>query len=666
MFRNSLRLGAIIFTFMMIDMTSTAQSIFDQLTGKIDIVVDINGGGDFISIQEAIDSIPDNNDTWKVIFVKNGIYYEKVVLGYTKTKVVLVGEDAYQTIITYDDNAGVYKDTLGNGHTFSTYTFRADANDFQAFNLTFRNNAHETRTTGDQQGVAFHGHGDRQILYHCRMLGYQDTYYDNIRARRYIKDCFIEGGVDYIFGFGVTLFDSCQLHTNRASGYVTAASTPQHYEFGYVFKNCRLTAGMDVNGFLLGRPWFDWANTVFYECWEPEELGIGGWSPWSGRENTCFYREYNCFGPGSDTTSRVFFGKQLDPARASRYNMDTIFAVSNFPTYLGYAGDTTEVMHIYRRFEASGYPERALIMLYGGLDTFPEYPTENWSPVFYNDVYEVIKNNTYRMMDSINGEITIENMLLNGDPLNGFDPEITSYGTELNENDTTGPVISIVAEDAIVSVDYPATLPGFAKVTALSRDKVNGSVYSVYYSKDSAYWDTELKMIVINRTDTVPLEPGIKEYNMQLQPGVTKISSLIIYTKVSGQLYTKITPTTFPGDIEIEVTAVDQVTVDKYIIHVDLGTGLDNSRLSGQGKIALINPVQDKLLVINPYDQPASPDITLYDLNGKMLCSASLKNLSMGISEVNVDISGMKAGIYVYCINLGEDNIFGKLVKIAN
>ena len=54
MLSNSLRLGTIIFTFMMIDMTSTAQSIFDQLTGKIDIVVDINGGGDFISIQEGV------------------------------------------------------------------------------------------------------------------------------------------------------------------------------------------------------------------------------------------------------------------------------------------------------------------------------------------------------------------------------------------------------------------------------------------------------------------------------------------------------------------------------------------------------------------------------------------------------------------------------------
>ncbi len=261
--KTRIRLYQMIVALLFATLSLGAQSIFDQLAGKIDIVVDINGSGDFTTVQEAIDSVPDNTDTWKVIFVKKGFYYEKVVLDTAKRKVILVGEDVYQTVITFDDNAGVYKDTLGNGHTFSTYTFRADAADFQAYNLTFRNNSYETRPTGDQQGVAFHGNGDRQILYHCRLLGNQDTYFDNIRQRRYIKDCFIEGGVDFIFGFGVTLFDSCQIHTNRTGGHVTAASTPQYYEFGYVFKNCRLTKGISASGFDLGRPWFDWANTVF-------------------------------------------------------------------------------------------------------------------------------------------------------------------------------------------------------------------------------------------------------------------------------------------------------------------------------------------------------------------------------------------------------------------
>ena len=125
-------------------------------------------------------------------------------------------------------------------------------------------------------------------------------------------------------------------------------------------------------------------NVVYDHCWEPQALIAGGWTPWAGRENTCFYREYECFGPGSDTTNRVFFGKQLDPAKADRYVKDTIFTVSNFPTYLGYTGDTAELMKVYRRFEVSGYPERADTILYAGRDHYPEYPTDKCLVVMKN------------------------------------------------------------------------------------------------------------------------------------------------------------------------------------------------------------------------------------------------------------------------------------------
>ncbi len=344
--------------------------------------------------------------------------------------------------------------------------------------------------------------------------------------------------------------------------------------------------------------------------------------------------------------------------------MDTIFATGNFPTHLGYEGDTTEVMHIYRRFESSGYPERAIIMLAGGRDTFPEYPTKNWSPVFYNNVYQVIKNNTSRMMDSVNGIINIENLFLDNTELEGFDPGITDYVVELNENDTIGPIISLVSDNAIVSVDYPSFLPGYAKVTALSMDKTNGATYSFYYSKDSAYWDTGLELILINYKDTVPLEPEVREYNMQLQPGSAKVSSVIVHSKVQGQAIIKTIPSTLPGDIEIEVTAVDKVTKASYIIHVSPPTGIDDAVCPDREKISLINPVRDKLLLLNKCDRSLDSDIALFDLSGRLLCSTSMKQLSRGISEVNVDMSSMQAGIYIYSIMLGKDNISGKLVKM--
>jgi pectinesterase len=359
-----------------------AQTLSSEVTAIADIVVDIQGGGDYVSIQAAFDALPDSSDEWTVVFVKKGIYAEKVILNHMKTKVILVGEDVDSTIIT-NDNYG--DQMLPGGHTFSTYTFRADPHDFQAYNITFENPSRQG------QAVAFHSNGDRQILHHCKMLGYQDTYFDNFRTRRYINDCYIEGAVDYIFGFGVTLFDSCQIHTID-DGYITAASTPQYYEFGYVFKDCWLTSKSTGSpDIYLGRPWFPYSNTIFFECWQTEDIFSVGWARWDGREQTCLYAEYNCSGPGFRPDRRVAFSEQLDPALAPRYQIDTIFAASNFPSDLGPEVDSIELWSMRDRFDASGYAQRADTILYAGRDFWPEYPTDDWSPVFYAPVHQVIK-----------------------------------------------------------------------------------------------------------------------------------------------------------------------------------------------------------------------------------------------------------------------------------
>ncbi len=102
------------------------------------------------------------------------------------------------------------------------------------------------------------------------------------------------------------------------------------------------------------------------------------------------------------------------------------------------------------------------------------------------------------------------------------------------------------------------------------------------------------------------------------------------------------------------------------MIHVVLHTGVEDAAFPDQDKISLINPAQGKLLVLNRYDQPANPDIAIYDLNGKVIFSTSLIDLSKGITEVNVDMNSFKEGIYLYRIRLEEDHMFGKLVKIKN
>ena len=56
-------------------------------------------------------------------------------------------------------------------------------------------------------------------------------------------------------------------NVNGIQGYITAASTPESQEYGYVFSNCKLISkDCPPNSVYLGRPWRNYAKTVFLEC----------------------------------------------------------------------------------------------------------------------------------------------------------------------------------------------------------------------------------------------------------------------------------------------------------------------------------------------------------------------------------------------------------------
>ena len=83
-------------------------------------------------------------------------------------------------------------------------------------------------------------------------------------SKQYYKDCYIEGTVDFIFGSSTAFFDNCQIHS-LGRGYLTAASTPEGRDHGYVLRGCRLTAEPGVELVMLGRPWRPYAKTVFVD-----------------------------------------------------------------------------------------------------------------------------------------------------------------------------------------------------------------------------------------------------------------------------------------------------------------------------------------------------------------------------------------------------------------
>ncbi|WP_242696009.1 pectinesterase family protein [Desertivirga brevis] len=289
---------------------------------KKQIVVALDGSGDFKTVSAAINSVPDNNSSTIVIYIKNGIYKEKLTIPKLKTNIALVGEDVNKTILTYDDYASK-KDKAGKdiGTSRSASVFVL-CNDFVAENITFENSSGPVG-----QALAMSVGGDKVFFKNCRFLGFQDTIYTSGgNTRQYFYKCYIEGTVDFIFGAAIAVFDECEIFCKR-SGYITAASTPEGQKFGYVFRECKITGSAPDNSFFLGRPWRPYARVVFLKCDLPALIKAEGWDNWrkESNEQTAFYAEYKNKGKGFQPNKRVKWSKQLTKEEAKEYSTTNIF-----------------------------------------------------------------------------------------------------------------------------------------------------------------------------------------------------------------------------------------------------------------------------------------------------------------------------------------------------
>ena len=290
------------------------------------IFVARDGTGEFRTLSEAIEVCRAFMDYTKVIYVKKGLYKEKVVVPQWLTNIEIVGEDRDETIITYDDHANIKLPGTDRGMgTFRSYTMRVEGNGITFKNITIENNAAQLG-----QAVALHTEGDRLTFINCRLLGNQDTIYTGTAGTRlYFKDCYIDGTTDFIFGPSTAWFENCTIHSKRNS-YVTAASTPKDVKYGYVFNNCRLTADPGVTKVYLGRPWRDYGYTLFMNCELGAHIRPEGWHPWQKeRMNTARYLEYNNRGEGAKTDKRASWSRRLTKKEAAEVTPASVFTIND-------------------------------------------------------------------------------------------------------------------------------------------------------------------------------------------------------------------------------------------------------------------------------------------------------------------------------------------------
>lgn len=299
--------GASVIAEMAVKAVTEAIPELQQYVCHYDLVVAQDGSGDFFTVQEAINAVPDyRKNARTTILIKEGSYKEKVIIPASKNAVSLIGQGEVK--ITYDDYASkpnIFGENKGTSGSSSCYIY---APDFYAENITFEN------TSGPVgQAVACFVSADRAYFKKCRFLGFQDTLYTYGKGcRQYYDECYIEGTVDFIFGWSTAVFNRCHIHS-IGNGYITAPSTDKGQKYGYVFYNCEITANSDVDKVYLSRPWRPYAQAVFIQCNMGKHILPEGWDNWRNKNNekTVFYAEYKSKGEGANPGKRVAYSKQL-------------------------------------------------------------------------------------------------------------------------------------------------------------------------------------------------------------------------------------------------------------------------------------------------------------------------------------------------------------------
>lgn len=246
--------------------------------GKVfDCVVAQDGTGDFATIQDAIDNAPQNSQEPYLILIKAGHYHEHVYIPEDKPRLFLIGEDKAKVTISDDRVSG--------GPNASPVdvaaTLVSHAKDGYFTGITFEN-SWGTKHNDGPQALALYTKRDRTIVNDCAMLSYQDTYRTaNVKnERNYVKDCFIEGAVDFIYGQGNVFFDNCTLNiVRKEGGFIVAPKHDEGTQWGYVFRNTTITAPGNAGetSVWLGRPWLHAPKAVFIDTRTEVNIPAEGW-----------------------------------------------------------------------------------------------------------------------------------------------------------------------------------------------------------------------------------------------------------------------------------------------------------------------------------------------------------------------------------------------------
>ncbi|KAL2540406.1 putative pectinesterase 53 [Abeliophyllum distichum] len=283
---------------------------------RIQISVCQDGTGDFKTIKEAIDSIPLYNTRRVILDIKPGVYREKINIPRTMSFITFSGNASDPPTITGNDTASATGRDGTPLKTFQSATVAIDGDYFVAINIKFENTAPHVVGSIGGQAVALRISGTKAAFYNSSFYGSQDTLYDH-KGLHYFNNCFIQGSVDFIFGYGRSLYENCYLNSvaKKVASLTAQKRTNSSISSGFSFKNSTITGSGSV---YLGRAWGDYSRVVFSYTFMDKIVLPQGWSDWSktNRDSRVYYGEYKCSGPGANLTGRVAWARVLTEEEA--------------------------------------------------------------------------------------------------------------------------------------------------------------------------------------------------------------------------------------------------------------------------------------------------------------------------------------------------------------
>ncbi|CAO2652327.1 Nn.00g006100.m01.CDS01 [Neocucurbitaria sp. VM-36] len=289
------------------------------------------GPCEYSNVTAAISALPNDSKPY-TIQIGAGTYVEQISIT-RKGKVTLVGATSFandytQNQVRMEISNGVLTSAGQNEQTPVIYAKKtSDNSGLAVYNIDFVNTYPQTKNTA---ALAADFYGANIAAYGCSFVGFQDTLLAN-KGTQVFSNCYIEGSVDFVWGFSTAYFHQCMIVTNTPGSCIAAQSRASaDVAGGYVFDSCMVTYsstyGSTYGLSYLGRPYSQYSIAVYMNSYIDKHIKDAGWSVWSTsspQTSDVLFGEYNNAGPGSwqASTQRASFATNLTEAQAAKYEL---------------------------------------------------------------------------------------------------------------------------------------------------------------------------------------------------------------------------------------------------------------------------------------------------------------------------------------------------------